>query len=62
MPKYNSPEEAAFAMREKTKPLPEIPDRRGPLVYDLTFQPSLNGVNPDVYGMPNTSERTVPIG
>ena len=42
--------------RAKNHPATEIPDRRGPLVYDLTFQESLNGVNPDVYGKPNKSE------
>lgn len=40
-------EDAYRKMLEMTKPNEPIPDRRGPLVYDLTFTPSLNGVDPD---------------
>jgi len=39
-------EDAYLRMREATKPNAPIPDRRGPLVYDLTETPSLNGVDP----------------
>lgn len=31
---------------EATKPNPMIRDDRGPLVYDRTFTPSLNGIDP----------------
>lgn len=31
---------------------PEIPDRRGPMVHDLTFTPSLNGIDPNYQKKP----------
>jgi hypothetical protein len=34
-------------IRNKTRALPEIPDRRGPMVYDLTEDASLNGIDPN---------------
>ncbi len=36
-----------FKILENPTVQPEIPDRRGPLVYDLSFVPSLNGSDPD---------------
>lgn len=39
-------EDAYKKMREATRPNPPIPDRRGPKVYEVTQDPSLNGVNP----------------
>lgn len=51
------------AMREKTRPLPPIPDRRGPLVYDRTFTASLNGIQPEcVCGADDSFGPTQPAG
>jgi hypothetical protein len=40
-------EDAYRKMREATAPLDPIPDNRGPLVYDVTKEASLNGVDPN---------------
>lgn len=39
-------------MREMTRPLPAIPDDRGPLVYELTKDASLNGIDPNFKDLP----------
>lgn len=44
----NAPVESVYnQMREMTKMDTPIPDRRGPLVYELTQEPSLNGIQPN---------------
>lgn len=35
-----------FKILETPTVQPEIPDRRGPLIYDVSMTPSLNGVDP----------------
>lgn len=51
MSKMPTPEEitptSAEKIRDMTRPSKEIPDRRGPLVYDLTETASLNGIDPN---------------
>lgn len=37
---------------DATKMDTPIPDRRGPLVYDLTFTESLNGIDPNFQKLP----------
>lgn len=38
-------EDAYAKLKNATKPLPAISDKRGPLVYELTDEKSLNGID-----------------
>lgn len=45
-------ESAYVQMRNATKPNAPIPDERGPNVYELTAEKSLNGIDPSCKDKP----------
>ena len=53
------PLESAYTqMREATRPNPPIEDHRGPLVYNITEEGSLNGMDPTYNALPGGGRAT----
>ncbi len=52
MPDNTSIDSVYLQMREMTRPLPPIKDNRGPLVYEVTQDASLNGIDPNYKDKP----------